>query len=297
MNEIAKLSAAEYCKQAYGLIERRRFAQARILLGEAMRAYPGDASLLCESARIDYLTDELDEAIATVRQALASEPQHLDARYLLACIHEERGELVQCEAVLLDLLHDYPEAGMLYGRYALLMFRTFHIEKAKALAHEALRLDPEDELALAACVIADLIDGSPKTQRATLAELMRNHPENATTARLLLTHLISVGQYWAAKRIAIELLKAQPDSRENLQLVVQLEVLCHWTALPLWPLNRWGMAGSVGIFVGSLIVFNVIGRFVPGSSGAISTFVIGFMAYSWFYPPILKRWLSRRAGL
>ncbi len=297
MSEMATMSASEYCKQASALIERRRFAQARALLGEALGNHPDDADLLFEAARIDYLTNQHDAAMATVRHALALAPLHLNARYLLACIHEERQELVESEAVLLDLLRDYPELGLLYARYAMLMFRTFHIDKAKALAREALRLAPDDELALSACAMGDLIDGNSKTPGASLAAMVQHHPENAATAQLLIVHLVSTGQYWAAKRIAIELLKAQPDSREYLDMVVQLDTLSHWTILPLWPFNRWGMAATVGFFVLTMLAFRIIHQFAPQYSTATYWFLLSYMAYSWFYPPLLKRWLTRRAGL
>ncbi len=297
MNEFAILTAAEYSTRASVLIERQRFGQARSVLAEALASHPDDADLLYQSARVDYLTEDLQQALETVRHVLAIEPLHLDARYLLACIYDERKELPASEAVLLELLREYPEFGMLYARYAMLMYRTFHIDKAKALAREALRLAPEDELALIACAIGDLIEGDRKVPAATLSALIRKYPENADTARLLVVHLIGIGQYWAAKRIAVELLKSQPNSRENLELVVQLETLSHWTVLPLWPLNRWGVAATVVVFIATMVIFKLLGIFAPEHRSAFSNFMIAFMAYSWFYPPLLVRWLKRRAGL
>jgi tetratricopeptide (TPR) repeat protein len=297
MTEMTALSAHDYCVRIDGLIERRRFAQATALLGEALPAFPDNSDLLHSSARIDYLNDEHEAALQTLRQILATAPKHVEARYLLVGVHEARDELAQAEAALLDMLRDYPEFPELYAKYSMLMYRALQVDKAKSLAQEALRLDPENESALGAILIGNLIDGRKEDQQHSLAELLRKHPEDLVTARLLIIHLINRGNYWAAKRIAIELLKAQPDSREILTLVVELDALAHWSVLPLWPMNRWGIAGAIGFYVLCMVGINILRKTAPGAVGAATVVLLTFVAYSWVYPPLLTRWLKRSAGL
>ncbi len=300
MSEMAALSAREYAQQLdalKGLIERKRFAHARSLLSDAFAQYPEHSDLLYASALIDYLNDGNDVARATLHNLLARDPEHFRARSLLAAVNQDLGDMEQSEAVLLDLLKDYPEAAHLYARYAMLMYRTMHLDKAKALAREALRLDPEDELALTACMIGDMIEGRGGDEKQTLSALLVRHPESISTAHMLIRHLVSRGQYRAARRIGIELLKLDPASDEALALVVELETLSHWSRLPLWPLNRWGWAASAGLWVLTLLLINLAPRVAPGSGATVSFALLGYCVYSWLYPPLLKRWLKRRAGI
>lgn len=291
------LTPRAYALQLDGLIERSRYAQARTLLGDALRHYPDDNRLLFASAHIDYLTDDPDSARRTLHQILARDPQHYPSRSLMINLHQEAQELEQAEAVLLDLLREYPEESFQYARYAMLMYRTMHIDKAQQLAREALRLDPNDELALTACLIGDMIDGRPGAERASLASLMQGHPESESTARMLITYLVDCGRYRAAKRIAIELLKLYPNAREVLELVVQLEALSHWSMLPLWPFNRWGWMASAGFYFIVLLAMNFVRRSDPHSADVALYVLLGYCAYSWIYPSLLTRWLKRRAGL
>lgn len=291
------LSARDFAQQLDKLIERKRFANATTLLAEALGQYPDHSDLLYASALIDYLTDANEQARATLHSVLTRDPEHFRARALLASVCQDLGDMEQSEALLLDLLKDYPEAGQLYARYAMLMYRTMHVDKAKALAREALRLDPEDEVALTACMIGDMIDGRKGDEKQTLAALMMRHPESISTAHMLIRHLVSHGQYGAAKRIAIELLKLDPASSEALKLVVELETLSHWSMLPLWPLNRWGWAASAGLWVLTLVLINLAPRIAPGAGGWVSYGLLAYCAYSWLYPPLLKRHLKRRAGI
>lgn len=297
MNDQITLTARDYTLQIDALIERRRYDHARALLAEALTQYPQDAGLLVSSAHIAYANDDYMLARDTLQEVLSREPQHYQARSLLAAVYQGCDQLADAEAVLLDLLRDYPEAGFQYARYAMLMYRTLHIDKAKLLAREALRLDPEDELALTACLIGDMIDGRAGAEQASLATLMRNHPESENTARLLITHLISRGQYRAAKRIAVELLKLYPHSRQVLELVVQLEALSHWSMLPLWPLHRWGWGASIAFYVLTLLLLNSLSHVNPAITLPVSYALLGFCAYSWVYPSLLTRWMKRRAGL
>ncbi|MFC0252741.1 tetratricopeptide repeat protein [Massilia consociata] len=297
MSDIDSPSAHDYLVRIDGLIERRRLAQASTLLAEALANFPDDSDLLYSAALIDYQHDDYQGALETLQGLLGRTPRHRAGRYLLALVHEAREEWPQAEAALLDLLHDYPETAMLYARYAMLMYRTQQIDKAKELAREALRLDPEDEAALAATMIGDLIDGKKGNERNSLAALMLKHPEDMLTARLLIVHLIQRGRYWSAKRIAVELLKAQPDSREALELVVEIEALCHWSVVPLWPLNRWGIAATIGLWLGWMGTYKLLRTYAPEISGTATLVILGYCIYSWVYPPLLKRRLKRRAGL
>ncbi len=143
-------SAAVYAEQAFYFIERRRLADAKRVLAQALTQYPQDPDLLYQSAQAEWLGDENETAEKTVRQVLVANPEHASARQLLASMLVERGEYADAELLLIGLLRDYPESAELYGRYSQLMLRTLHLEKAEQLAREGLRYDPEDDECLMA---------------------------------------------------------------------------------------------------------------------------------------------------
>ncbi|MES2318912.1 MAG: tetratricopeptide repeat protein [Pseudomonadota bacterium] len=297
MNDTPQLSAHEYSQRAANLLERGRNDHAARVLSEALAMYPDDPDLLYQSAHLDYLNDKHEAARDTLHGVLAREPEHFQARYLLASLYEHTNDLAQSELTLLDLIRDYPDHAALFAKYAMLMFRTHHHAKAKALAREALRLDPEDEFALLACLMGDLIDNRRLSKNKTLAEMMQRHPESVITAHMLVSYLRERGQYWAAKRVAVELLRVEPNSPQALALVLELEFLSHWSMIPLWPFNRWGVIATVGFYVFGLVLFNVLRSTAPHVAGTVSYAMLTYVIYSWVYPPILSRWLKRRAQL
>ena len=298
MTHIDNVASVEQLDQQIDLlIERRRYSNAATLLAEGLAQYPDNPDLLYQSARLDWLTDQPDEACNTLQQVLTHAPKHFGARAMMFQLHEDRQELAEAENMLLDLLHDYPESAWLHAKYALLMYRTAQIAKAQALAQEALRLDPDSDDALVAYMLGKLIDGDHAAGKNALSELMRKHPESLSTAHMLITYLTQHGKYAAAKRIAIEILHLQPDSRETLELVVELEHVSHWSMLPLWPLNRWGWAASGAMYVVWIVILSLLRKHAPTTAVFATIGFVTYVIYSWAYPPLLKRWLMRRAGL
>jgi tetratricopeptide (TPR) repeat protein len=298
MSDSANLSAGQYQQRISHLIERGRLHHATQELALALAEFPDDSDLLYEAARIDVEHKHFEKAKDTLLQLLTRDPEHLSGRFLLVAVYEALKELVKSEAVLLDLLREHPQNSTLYAHYSLLMYRTLHVKKADALAREALRLDPNNEQALAACLMGDLIKGNTGAQKVRLSELLRKYPEDQWTSRLLIVHLTEQGKYWSAKRIAIELLRAQPDSAEILNLVVELETLTHWTMIPLWPFNRWGVGATIGFFLLTLFGLTQLNKFIGREwTGTINTTLISYCVYSWVYPSLLKRWLQGRAGI
>jgi tetratricopeptide (TPR) repeat protein len=298
MNDGVNFTAQQYEARIAGLIERGRYDFAAKELAQALAAFPDESDLLYQAARLDLQQNSIPSALNTLLQLLARDPEHFGGRFLLVHVYEAAKEHAKAEAILLDLLADYPQAAPLYAQYAMLMYRTLHVEKAKALAREALRLDPDDEHALSACLIGDLIDGRKDAQQSRLAELLHKYPEDRFTGQLLISHLVEQGKYWSAKRIAIELLRAEPNSKEILNLVVEIELLAHWTMVPLWPFNRWGLGATIGFFL--IVLFgmsSLVKHLDPASVGVLNVVLISYVVYSWIYPPLLKRWLKRRAGI
>jgi tetratricopeptide (TPR) repeat protein len=287
------LSAEDGARQAGELLDRRRVFQARQLLSLALQAHPDHPELLFEAARADAIEDKNESARATLADVLRQDPQHFNARVLLMFLLMDDNDLVEAERLALSLLHEYPQSAYLYAAYARVMLRALYIGKARALANEALRLDPDSEDALRARALCDVIELPRGTDSAALSRLIAHNPEDQHTLALMVAALSHEGKDREALRGARELLRAQPDNPHWLALVRNLSVQTHWTMLPLAPLQRFGWSGAIGLWIGSIVLVQVLARTAPSVAGPASLFIFGYCVYSWVWPPILRRWLLR----
>ena len=74
-----------------------------------------------------------------------------------------------------------------------------------------------------------------------------------------------------------------------MDLVKQLRLVTHWSMLPLWPVVRFGWAGSVGIWLIAVIGLSALRRSDPALAGTVGIAVLVYVAYSWIWPPLLRR--------
>lgn len=284
--------------RASELLDRRRVGAAREVLARALREHPGDAGLLYELARADYLEDRHDDARAALSQILAADPDDAAARFLLFWVALDRGlpkELVEAEDLILGLLRQYPQTADYFAAYARLMLRTLHFDKAGALCQEALRLAPGDADCLRAQALCNLVNGRRGSDNAALVQLIAADPQDLATLRLVVTALNAAGRHREALRLARELLRAQPDDPHLLNYVREMHRLNHFSMLPLYPLQRWGLMASVALWGGAVVGGMLVREHAPEYSGLFTTVVLGYVAYSWIWPPLLNLWMKRFA--
>lgn len=273
------------------LLERRRTSQARALLKPALAAHPDHAGLLLQSAWTDYLEDRNDEALTTVRQVLLAEPKDQSARLLYFELVLERGDNAEAERAIIELLREYPEHAHYYGRYAQLMLKTLNIGKSQQLALEGLKYDPDNAECLGAQTLCDFVERPGSTTSQGLQQLLVRHPQSVRTLLLVVVALEQRGDRREALSIARALLRAQPDNEGLVDMVKQLKLATHWSMWPLWPVMRFGWTGSVAIWLFAVFGLNALRRSDPELAGMIGLVVLAYVAYSWIWPPILKRLL------
>jgi tetratricopeptide (TPR) repeat protein len=281
--------------QLRALLDRRRFASARDVLAKALPKYPDSPSLLQYAAWIDWMEDHLDEALATIQRILEIEPDSFEARFLLARIRMEQEQYVEAERLVIALLKDYPEEPVLYAFYARIMLQTFNVEKAERLAAEALRRDPDHADALNVHVLCGFINSPGSEQRERLHKLLQEHPDQTESIIRLVQLLIDEGKSREAYQLARELVRLHPDNESIVEMATALRLSSHWSLLPLWPMQKWGWAGSIGIWlaVAALLRSDILVETpLEAYQAAIAFAFIGYVVYSWVWPPILKRILG-----
>jgi predicted Zn-dependent protease len=281
-------SAAAFAEQAFWFIERRRLADARRVLKDGLAQYPQDPDLLFHSAQADWIEDRNEEAEGTLRQLLVSDPHHAPARRLLAEVLTERGMLADAELLLICLLRDYPESAELYGRYARLMLRTLHLEKAERLAVEGLRYDPDDRECLLAHALCETVRNGGGANRG-LERLLAAHPESLSSVHALVVALLNSGRISEAHRVAQGAMRADPANENLVELVRELRIQNHWSMKPLWPLQKWGWGASAAMWVGGMVVIRVLEKSAPGIALPAALVWIGYAIYSWVWPPLIRK--------
>lgn len=274
------------------LVDRRRYGEARTRLAAALKEHPSDVRLLYFAAFVDYATDDNQAARATLRSALAVDPEHAPSRDLFAHVLEEDKQYAEAERVRIALLRDYPEDADYFGSYAHLMLRTLNMDKARRLAQEGLRFEPGHAGCLYVVALADLIDGRSSKDSASLATLVREHPEQVRTALALIIALQDRGDTRGALRIARELLRSQPDNEQFVQLVRELKSVVHWSLLPLYPMVKWGWGGAIVVTFAGIVGLRALSAVAPSTVVNVLTIVwLLYVIYSWVWPPLLRKLL------
>lgn len=293
MGGAAAAGLAEQRHRIDELLDRRRVAQARALLASALAEHPDDTELLLLGARADLIEDDHAAARQTLERVIAREPAHLTARTMLLVVLTADGELASAEQLALSLLNEYPQSAWLYAVYGRVMLKALHFAKARALAQEALRLEPHEDEALRVLALCDVVELRRSVDSAALQRLLAEHPDDHNTLSLVVTALIHDGQHAAALRGARELLRADPNNAHWLACVQALAVDNHWSLKPLWPMRRFGWGGAIALWLGGIVGVRALGQSHAQAAGILSWVILGYVVYSWVWPPLLKRWLLR----
>jgi tetratricopeptide (TPR) repeat protein len=281
-------SADAFAQQAFYFIERRRLADARRVLKEGLSQHPQDPDLLFHSAQVEWLNDENAAAEATARQVLSVAPEHAPARQLLASLLAEREQFAEAEALLIGLLHDYPESAALYGRYSRLRLSTLHLEKAGKLAREGLRYDPDDRECLLAMALCETARGGSHANQG-LEKLITGHPESMSTVHALVVALVDGGRIHEAHRIAQHAMRADPANENLVNMVRELRLQNHWSMKLLWPMQKWGWGASAAMWVGAIVMMRVLQTSAPEAYGPFVFTWLAYVIYSWVWPPLIRR--------
>lgn len=273
------------------LLDRNRLAAARGVLANALPAFPESPQLLQYAAWVEWLEGDREAALTHVNDALTIDPHAYGSRNLLARIHIEAGRYAEAESTILELLADYPEEPALLALYSRLMLLTFHLEKAEQLAAEALRIDPESEEALNAHVLCGFVLSPGEEQKQRLQKLLTEHPDQLETTLRLVQLLIDEGKNRQAYELSRTLVQIYPDDDGIVEMAVSLKRASHWSLLPLLPMQKWGWAGSIGVWFAVVLLLGsgVLDNTPLGPhQNTIALIFIAWVIYSWVWPPILK---------
>lgn len=280
----------QYQRQIDELLERRRIAQARPLLSAALAKSPDDDALRLSAAWLEWMDGQLEEAARWCQAVLQDRPSSERARYLLAGICADQGDLKQAETLYQSLLADFPDDVDYLAGLSLLLFQTVNHDRARVLAEHAISLEPGNRRALQAVFLGALLDEDRARVDAIIETVMNDDPEALQNARTLLIVLQNRRRYTEALQLARQLLRAQPDNPDIVESVIALTHRAHWSMAPLRWIDDFVQATvGLGIVGLALVSWTEAGFGLRLAGGGL----VAFTLYCWVWPPVLRALIRR----
>ncbi|MEX2662828.1 MAG: tetratricopeptide repeat protein, partial [Vicinamibacterales bacterium] len=137
-------------------------------------------------AQLDLDNTRPEDARERIEKVLAANPQHLDARALLAAMSYVKGDRAAYDAEVRRVLAINPGFGEVYRAAADLAARNYRFEEAVVLAREATTLDPGSARAFAELGMHLLRTGDEAEARVALERSFKSDPFNRVTYNLLM---------------------------------------------------------------------------------------------------------------
>jgi hypothetical protein len=154
-----------------------------------------------------------------------------------------------------------------------------------------LRYDADDSECLAAQAVCEFIEQPTGAPSRGLQQLLVRHPQSMRTLVLVVIALQQRGNAREARRVAQELVRAQPDNEQLVGLARSLTVQAHWSMLPLWPMQKWGWGASFALWLIAIVGIRTLDQVDDRAAGVFAIVFLIYVVYSWVWPPILRRLL------
>lgn len=283
-------------EDVWALIELRRIPEAERRLADVLASTPNDPEVYYAACYICWIKNDYEQGLEHTEDGLALAPDHsglLYARHQLLVAIKIYSE---AEQIIIGLLQQAPENPDYLCAYGRLMLSTLHLDKARALCTEAIRISPDHKAAQQLSYQLALVHGDKETAEKELSDVIRDAPDNRHTLIMVVQNLIENHRYKEAERVVAELIRLHPDNEEIIDIAISLRVVTHWTSTPNWPFNRFGWPFSIGLWLSFIALSQGVKRFelqIPYYFEILMGY-LAYVVYSWVQPMVLKRWLKWR---
>jgi len=276
------------------LVDIGRYNQAKQETQDLLHSDPNNIELLGLLATICWYQDDFEEGIEVAETGLSYSPDNEVLKHILFLLLLGDEQFEDSEVLIIDLIRNNPRNDDYFRGYAELMLYTFHLGKAKKLIAEAIRIAPDDASSQLIATLIDIADGKLTESKKKLEKLIKESPDDEHILRLLLLQLCIKKKHHAAMLLAQELLRRNPHEQELIDLIISLRTTTHWSAIPLWPVYRFGWVASIAMWM----IYIVLVRMEDKMSVAWFNYVVwgylGWCLYSWIHQPVFNRIFKSR---
>lgn len=282
-------------RKASACLSVDRYEDARALLRRAFELDPDDPQTLTLAARCESRVQNTPRAIEMAQRAIAASPQAYEPRLLLALLLEETYRYPEAERLLLALIHDFPEEPEPIAYYGLLMFYALHLEKAEALAAEALRIEPENSTGQLVANLSALSRGDDKAASAAIARALEADPNNEVLLSQVGLVLQDQHRYAEALEVYQRLLRNNPSDADYVEAVIGLRAASHPLTWISRTAERVGMGGMFAVYVLAIAAIHQLdAQGYVSAAGWLALGWILIVVWSWTGNPIMLRWVRMR---
>ena len=277
------------------LLHIHRYELAAEQLKEALLLFPDDPDLLiCQALYFDQKGYK-ELALEAIEICLSKNYFKLEAALLRIELLRNLKRYHEAEADILELIKLFPESSDLYTVYGWILLDVFQFEKSSKIIEEALRLDPNNPYALRCMVYSEILVDGKKNTEEIVAKLIEHDPESTSNLYTLCARLLSEHKYKQASEVAQILIRRSPNDQDLINLAIEAKVAGHLLNKPFMILNKFGWAGSAGLWIGFIIIYQITKH--NDNSNLASSILIVYVSYcllSWVISPILKNWYTKR---
>lgn len=176
------------------LIERKKYAEA-LGIFQGMPGKPDDPMHICLEGHCREGLDEIAEAEASARKALARDPSHARALNLLGLVAYKRGDVAAAEAYFREAIEADPGHGEPHANLGVIRWSQERSEEALSLLERAFVASPRVPDHAAYYHSALTAGDAAARGEAVFREAQTLHPLNRRITFLLVDLLLRQGRY------------------------------------------------------------------------------------------------------
>jgi len=248
-----------------------------------------------------------------VRRALTHEPSDALSHYIYSLILQDTHRDAEAEREIMEAIRILPFCAPFHSAYAFLLYRHGQIEKAEAVARNALALDPEDTQALCLLGQSQMDEQQLQVAQDTFRRALAINPESPEShLGMGLTHLQrnETDSAYRNLRQAVLLDPTNESIRRNYLLTIQARhplysLFWRWSLL----MHRMGTVNAILLISVLWVLYTATARWQqsepdfllqhPFLNFGLSALLYGytlFVLYTWIAYPLFT-FLARRGWI
>lgn len=234
-----------------------------------------------------------DESIAVIREGFALHGPVGVYFPVIGDALRRSGRLQEAEAAYLEGLRHWPnEPDQLIG-YARVCLEAGQADKAAALADRAAAQNPEHPALERIRTEIAFARGKHGDMHQHSTQALADDPDDVIARAWHGASASFAGDHDAAYRSLARAAANDPGNAPLLEAAREARMIRH----PLMrPLTLFGNVNPLVIWLGAIAVIAGLNAAAPQPAGAIAAVTwLVYCVYSWVVPPLLRRWLDRKA--
>jgi tetratricopeptide (TPR) repeat protein len=177
--------------------------------------------------------------------------------------------------------------------------KTGHLEKAGRLLRKSLELDPESESAHQLLTLVSSERSEQRLAKHHSRQGLRIAPEDSISHAAESARLLRSGRPFAARRVALEALRLDPDDEHLRGLYLEADKCSRLIYLPMyyWSLVVGRIPGGAITVWALFIALSYGGRSIgvpPLVLGTVGIAYLALVIYTWFAGLLVSGWLKLR---